>query len=226
MKVRIYHQYNYKRSEVMDFVKLVESVLKVLTDYLQYFYPGFIFLWIFQFIRGKNFKENDISIIKSIIISYLLICVSKLPLIERINQDFFLVTISIVLPYIIVLISEKEWVKIALDFIGVKTSIHDNIIDLVKGMVKNEDDRNKLALKVYMDEIGIMYYGWLRIHESDNENNNIIALSSYIRYKKAQDGQYVENMATLPNNSKNKEWVIIDGKDITRIEIATELKTK
>lgn len=210
----------------MDFVKLVESVLKVLTDYLQYFYPGFIFLWIFQFIRGKNFKENDISIIKSIIISYLLICVSKLPLIERINQDFFLVTISIVLPYIIVLISEKEWVKIALDFIGVKTSIHDNIIDLVKGMVKNEDDRNKLALKVYMDEIGIMYYGWLRIHESDNENNNIIALSSYIRYKKAQDGQYVENMATLPNNSKNKEWVIIDGKDITRIEIATELKTK
>lgn len=210
----------------MDFVELVESVLKVLTDYLQYFYPGFIFLWIFQFIRGKNFKENDISIIKSIIISYLLICVSKLPLIERINQDFFLVTISIVLPYIIVLISEKEWVKIALDFIGVKTSIHDNIIDLVKGMVKNEDDRNKLALKVYMDEIGIMYYGWLRIHESDNENNNIIALSSYIRYKKAQDGQYVENMATLPNNSKNKEWVIIDGKDITRIEIATELKTK
>lgn len=210
----------------MNFVELVESVLKVLTDYLQYFYPGFIFLWIFQFIRGKNFKENDISIIKSIIISYLLICVSKLPLIERINQDFFLVTISIVLPYIIVLISEKEWVKIALDFIGVKTSIHDNIIDLVKGMVKNEDDRNKLALKVYMDEIGIMYYGWLRIHESDNENNNIIALSSYIRYKKAQDGQYVENMATLPNNSKNKEWVIIDGKDITRIEIATELKTK
>ena len=203
----------------MDFVDIVKSVLKVLTNYLQYFYPGFIFLWVFQFIRGKTLKENEVSIIKSIVISYLLICLSKL---TTINLDTFLIFASIIFPYAIIRILESKTIKDALDFLGIKTSIHDNVIDLVNGMVENANDKNKLALKVYMDDIGIMYYGWLRIHESDNENNNVIALSSYQRYRKDDTGKYINDMI----QSSNKEWVILNGKDITRIEIATELRSK
>lgn len=48
----------------------VKDLLGVLKEYFIYIYPGIISLFIFRFANGKKFVEDKISLLKSIVISY------------------------------------------------------------------------------------------------------------------------------------------------------------
>ena len=79
-------------------------------------------------------------------------------------------------------------------------------------------------VSVYMDELGVMYDGYIRNYVKDTEHMSYLMLSQYRISKLNEDTNVYEQTfpteieGTVANVSK-KEWVILYFKDITRIEI-------
>lgn len=194
-----------------DIVKTAKDILEAMGLYFKYLYPGFLSIWIYSFINGKSLKENKNLIVKSVIISYLYnLCYSN---------DVFLIISSVLLPYIYYILLSSSWLERKLEFLRIKTSLSDNILDLIK---RKEKDTNKgIAVKLFLDDKGIMYEGKLRVNESDKEKEQIICLSGYRRYTKNEHGKY-EVKLNNDHSGDNSRWVIIKYEDVSRIEVLYE----
>lgn len=252
----------------------IKDFFELIISNFNYLYPGFITIWVFYFIRGKNLKESSNTIIKSIVISYLYI--NSLPIINSVylslltkfkinnfintSAEISLLILAIAIPYIICILISCSITKSILLLLGIKTTIYPNPLDELKHKVKKKNylsnilkllfrilkvviywihfdnfskkiwnlikipikrhidikDNEAIALCVYLDNCGILYYGWLRLHESDKEAEKTISLSGYKRYRLNTDKEYVMDMDC---SKDNKSWVILNQNDITRIEV-------
>lgn len=190
----------------MDYIKVAEEILQLLNSYLIYFIPGYISIWEYSFLKGKHINENINIIIKSIIVSYLYVKVSM-------HKDWVTIIIAFIVPYIYYLLQTFEWFDKVLKFMRINTSITDNVLDLIQN---KEKKKKAVNLKLFMDEKGIMYEGQLRVHESDNQKEQVICLSGYRRYIKNDVGKYeVKN----DYNGDKKRWVLLKYNDADRIEV-------
>ncbi|MFW2502371.1 hypothetical protein [Clostridium diolis] len=261
----------------------MEEALKFLKSNFDYLYPGFISIWIFYYIRGKNLKESSNTIVKAIVISYLYI--NSLPIMSSVylyiinkykfndnfnlNTEIWLLIISILTPFFINKMISFRIIGSILKTLDIHTAVYSNPLDelrnrsnknyylgriskrvlssrhlknlikwilnklnlmsfsknmwnklkIYKKTIRDERKKKAIALSIYLDGSGIMYYGWLKFHESDKDNEQKICLNKYIRYKLNDSKEY---RIDADYRDDEKRYIIIENKNITRIELALQ----
>lgn len=200
---------------------IIEEILILLEKYFVYIYPGFISVSVLCFAKAKKFKKNEIMFITSIVISYIYVVVYKLVRgkeVEAFNNTDYVILffLAIILPLVWNRISQTEWFEVVLRLMRVNTSVEECVWDYIRYRAKKENEG--IAVKVFLDELGIMYEGGLRYHESDSEKEQTICLSGYRRYIKV-NGKY-----EVTNNYENdaSRWVMLKANDVKRVEIMYE----
>lgn len=82
---------------VDDILKIIDSI----ATYIVYFYPGYISLYVYHFLKAKTLKDEKGTIAKSIVISFLYkICVDRFQISSEIAYHFCMIGVSTVVPYI------------------------------------------------------------------------------------------------------------------------------
>lgn len=202
--------------DVLFTEKGINDLLNVIKDYIVYVYPGFITLIIYRFIIARKVDENQYTLIKSIIISYIYVII--LAGVTKINTSHFttiyhiiLLIISCIIPIVWnCIFKSQKFIKI-LRKLKIDTDVYDNMLDSIRAIEK------EVWIRVYLDSYGIMYEGSLRKHEVDSGKAKQIVLSGYRFYRIDPDNK--EKKCILDYANKNENWVKISEKNITRMEI-------
>ena len=195
----------------------VDETLKILATYFVYLYPGFIFLWVYRFLKGLNFKETKESIIKCIVISYVLktywlkwldlfldLTVNKIfpKWIFPTSADMHpvLMLSSIVLPFVIWKLRDAKWVTSVLKIFGIGTNFRDNPLDIANHYQSGP------WIRAIMDDYGVLYEGYLRNFNNDLETGEFIMISNYMISKLNKDtNTYVQTYPVPEDEGKDKK---------------------
>ena len=209
-------------------INLVSYILQILNNYIVFVYPGWISLFVYTYLDGKKQEENLLLIIKSIIISHFYLKV--LEYILNFNLDSFqsmelshhviLLMLSITLPILFYKFLHSKFFNCIQSFLGISTRISSNPIEIA---LSKENDIP--CVNVYMDELGIMYEGFIRNYVKDTERLNYLMLSNYKLFKiKTGTNKYKQTFPLKGHNQERqinkKNWVILYFNQITRIELA------
>lgn len=207
-------------------LEFLTDILQILNNYISYIYPGLISIFVYKYLEGKKIEENSIIIIKSIAISYLyMVFLQKIiqlnlniPELPKIFPHVILLTASIVLPIVFYKIVNAKWFEKVQKWLKISTRRTSNPIEIA--LSKGEPP----WVCVYMDELGIMYEGYIRNYVKDVDRMTYLMLSQYkISKFKENTTEYEQTypasiQGTVADVSK-KDWVILYFEHITRIEI-------
>ena len=198
----------------MDVLKDNEylKLIILIADCITYFYPGIISLWAFNFFRGDTLPENKVTIIKSVVISYIYIKLIGIPVHEYgPGNHVCLILWSFLAAFALALVLRSKPFVAILEKLNIRTSFSSNLIEYALSL------EGSLRVRAYMDEYGIMYEGNLRAyeHEMTEDKNQDIMLSSYIIYKRGDNGYTRSTM----ENPDNRDWVVLQRSSINRLEI-------
>lgn len=193
-----------------DIINIMNTVFFTITNYFIYFLPGFITIWLNNFIKGIETVVNKNTIILSFLISYIYTIL--------LSSDKLIIFISIIIPFILILLRFLNSKFKILELLKIETSISHNILDHIKSL---ELDKNKgIVLKVYLNNSNVMYEGKLRVHESDKDREQLVCLSGYREYHKNNEDKYEIYKKVYEND--NSKWIIIKYDEIKIIEVAFE----
>lgn len=178
-----------------DFV----DIIVFLAQHFYYFYPGFITVMWYGFLKSRDFKESKESIVKCMIISFVYVHFllrfidwSLFALINSIFKtnlktgdckDWVLVVASVLLPYLWWRIQDSKRCRLVLNKLRIPTSIYDNPFDYAFSKEPH------VWVAAYMDDKGIMYEGYLRHYVSDLEKMQYIMISDYERHDIATEAE-------------------------------------
>lgn len=194
----------------------LKFLIDELPNYIQYFYPGYITIYLYCFFRGITLRDTKNTVIKSIAISYLYTVVLNEILKAKyasLEYNIWLIVIAVSCAYVSYMVIESESFSESLDGIYISTSTKLNEIDAMRDSLRN----NSAWLKVYLKNDDIAYEGSLRKYESEQEKRRFIMLSGYIKYRIEKNGEEKE----IRNfKFKNKEQILIYDEDIKYIESA------
>lgn len=204
----------------------ITDILQILNNYITYIYPGLISIFIYKYLEGKKFKENNIIVIKSIAISYLYIVFLQkilhlnlnIPKLTKIFPHIVLLSVSIILPIIFYKCVNAKWFENIQKWLSISTRMSSNPIEIILSKEENP------WVCVYMDELGIMYEGYIRNYVKDVDRLTYLILSQYkiSKFKentKEYEQTYPINSDGAPLNVSKADWVILYFEHITRIEI-------
>ena len=199
----------------------IKELLEIIEQYIVYVYPGFITIVLYRLAISKSVEENKNTFIKSIIISYLYtIPISYFsglsPYKFTMCQHTFLLIISVLIPIIWNKIIHIKIFKNFIRMIGIKTEIYDNLMDI---MFYKEN--GTVWVRVYLDEQKVMYEGSLRHYESDINTKHQLILTGYSQYNYNEKTHKYDEILydyTSDSASKEKQWIRILEKNITRME--------
>lgn len=204
----------------------IKDIFQILNNYFIYIYPGIISIFIYKYLEGKKCEENHILVIKSITISYLYVVFLEEVIRFNVNSPerveilphVVLLFVSIGLPFIWYKIINSKWFENIQKKMRISTRRSSNPIEIALSK------ENKLWVCVYMDDLGIMYEGYVRNYVKDVERLTYLMLSQY-RISKLKEGtnQYEQTYPASTQGRKSvvskKDWVILYFEHITRIEI-------
>lgn len=197
-----------------DFFK-IKDVISVLPLLIIYVLPGYVFISIVNFIVNKKDKEDKNLILKSLIISYIVVNIEKL-LFEFIGIQFdissagsiiFSFVFTIVIAYIYSMIADKESSNIILKKLKIARSFKSDIIADIT------DFELGMWIKVFVSSEKVIYVGKLRRFEQTTDTSYTIVLSNFILYK------YSGGDALVNYYDDDTEWVMLSLKDNYRIEL-------
>ena len=133
---------------VDDILKIIDSI----ATYIVYFYPGYISLYVYHFLKAKTLKDEKGTIAKSIVISFLYkICVDRFQISSEIAYHFCMIGVSTVVPYIAHVAQKSDALKEVFSFLDIQTSMDENEIDVL------DDGEISPWLKVYLRNDKFVY---------------------------------------------------------------------
>lgn len=177
----------------------VIKIIEVLPELIIYIVPGYIVIWMKSFILSHKQKETNDIFIKSIVLSYLLTLIS--------HNKLVLIILSIIIGYCLGRFLSSDKCSIILKGLGVNKTFHaciwEDISDLEYGMWIN----------IYLPNELIIYQGKLRKYEEKEVGQDrFIVLSNYITFD--YDSIELENC-----RNKDNRMVMVNTKNISRIEL-------
>lgn len=185
-------------------------VLDSLAKYIVYVYPGYITIYIYRFLRAKCVDGNKEIMIKSIAISFLYKLILDKALSEtEIIYHFWMIIISVVIPYIAYLAQKSDTTQRALEVLGINTRLEENEIEIL------DNGERSAWVKVYLKEDKIVYEGFLGETEMESGKRQFIILKKYRKYmldKKGHPNPYIEE------HDQDEDKVLIFYEDVKRIE--------
>jgi len=205
---------------MVDFLK-IKDIISILPLLIIYILPGYSFINVVNFIINKKQVDDKNILIKSLVISYIIINSETLLLHMRsIKLDIsssggviFTFCFSIIIAYLYSMIVQGEignmilkWLKITR---SLKTDILNDLVDFELGM----------WIKIFLSSEQVIYVGKLRRFELITDTSYSIVLSNFILYN--YSGDELVNNSTL-----DTEWVAVSVKDNYRIELVYMSKSK
>lgn len=196
-----------------DFFK-IKDIIAVLPLLIIYILPGYIFISVINFIVNKKYKEDKNIILKSLVISYIIINIETFLLglqgilfdISSAKSIIITFGVSILSAYLCAQIIDNESGNIILKKLKIARSFKSDVIADIT------DFELGMWIKVFISSEKLIYVGKIRRFEQVVDLSYIIVLSNFILYK--YSGDEVENYS-----SDNTKWVFLSLKDNYRIEL-------
>lgn len=134
------------------------------------------------------------------------------------KAHILLIIAAVIIPYVFHTLLGTSVFRKILKFMKINTNIDDNPMDVALFKEK------PLWVCAYMDELNVMYEGFVRNYVSDIERFKYIMLSQYRISRLDNDtNQYEQTYPPKVGNTRGdvskKDWVILDMSNVTRIEI-------
>lgn len=185
-------------------------VLDSLAKYIVYIYPGYITIYLYRFFRAKCADGNKEIVFKSIAISFLYKLVLDKTLSEtEITYHFWMIVISVIVPYIAYQAQKSIVVQSILEILGINTRFEENEIEIL------DNGKYSAWVKVYLKEDNIVYEGFLGETEMESGKRQFIILKKYRKYilnKSGHPKPYIEE------HEHDEDKVLIFYDDVKRIE--------
>ena len=141
----------------MDWILVL---IKNIDTLVFYFTPGYICIYLLKLFRGKGRDDNNIIIIKSLVVSYVLQLlyktVFKVNNINEIKHYIGVMLISIISSYLFYIALKMGIIDVISRFLQINRSTSSNIVD---GCI---DTKYGTWVTVYMKEDKVIYQGQMR----------------------------------------------------------------
>lgn len=192
-----------------DIIKIIETIPK----YIQYFYPGYITIYVYYFIKAKCVPDTKVIFFKALMFSYIyVISIDRANIQSELFKNFLLVILSVLVAYFGSLIIKSELTSDILKTLGIETTFWDNEIEALQGIDVGA------WLVVYLSNSDIVYEGWLHNKEMEQDRRRYISLTNFRKYLLSKDtGKPIEPYIEIHDQDIEEE-VIIFYDDIERIE--------
>lgn len=187
----------------------VIAIIEAIPQYIKFFYPGYITIYIYTFLRAEHVSDTTPTILKSLTLSYVYcVIVDALNMSTEIKFNAMLILISVVAALLMYSIVKSKKVKSFFSFFKINTAFYNNEIE----GIRNEEGT---WLVIYLKDEDIIYEGWLHLNELEEGKKQYISLTNYRKFKSDENGKstYIED-----HDSEDKEEVVIYYEDIKRIE--------
>ena len=142
----------------------------------------------------------------------------NIPMLTKIFPHVVLLIVSVILPIALYKIVNAKWFEKIQKWLKITTRRSSNPIEIA--LSKGETP----WVCVYMDELGIMYEGYIRNYVKDVDRLTYLMLSQY-KISKLKDNTneyeltYPASIQGTVSDVSKKDWVILYFEHITRIEI-------
>lgn len=190
----------------------IKFLIENMHSILLYFVPGSIFLYIFLFISSKNEQREDQFLLKSVIISYIIITIiNSICNLFNITLNnwivvIFAITLAVLSSYFISRYYMSNKFRELLRNRKINKSVHQNIWNEIVDV----DLGN--AIRLFLPSQNIVYYGTLKKYE-EKDNNYYIFINEFVSY-------YYDHNEVINNFIDKKEyWAAINIKDVARFEL-------
>lgn len=189
-----------------DILKILDS----LTKYVVYFYPGYVTIYVFYFLKTYTLSDRKEIIPKAVAISFFYkLFLDKIPISSQFGYHFLMLILSIIIPYLCYLIQQSEYFAEVLNFLNIATSFEDNEFDLL--------DKGEIGpwLIVYLKDEDVVYAGFLGDRELEEKKRKFITLRKYRKYQ-VKNGRKTKKL--LEKHDYDDEIVVIYYESIKRVE--------
>lgn len=187
------------------------TILDSIATYIIYFYPGYITLYIYYFLKAKTLQDEKGTVAKAIVLSFLYkTCVDRFLNVSDIRYHVMLILIAIIVPYIAHRLQKSSVLRNIFNALGIDISMEENEIDIL--------DTGEFSswLKVYLRDSELVYEGYLGDRELESGKKRFISLKKYRKYILDTNGKPSEPY--IEENETDDDIVIIYYDDIERIE--------
>lgn len=202
------------------------NIVDILPKLSIYLLPGVLLIKIIEYQLGISRNEDKFRFIYYILVSYILIIIGETiskfiyGYVDIYTSEFAFGTIlsSIISGYFIGLFLKSDLSLDILSFLKIYRTNNLSIFADIK------DIENGTWIKVYLNDDKIVYSGAFREYENTFEyDKTFIVLSNYISYSYAKND--IEDYVFVDERKPN-QWVAIKVKNINRIEIDYDEKSK
>lgn len=197
-------------------LKLIENIDIIIF----YFTPGYICIYLFELFRGKSSDENNIIVIKSLVLSYLIQliykAIFKVNIVKEITDYIGVVALAVIISYTFYMLIKWGIIDAISKFFKINRSTMPNIFDSCI------DIKYGTWITVYMKDDKVIYQGKVRKWESMSSRNDkdiFIVLSNYCSY-----GYNGEDLNLYEDD--NTQWALLNTKNISRIEFTYHPNSK
>lgn len=206
---------------MIDLFKL-KDLITLLPLLIIYILPGYVFISIKNFIGNINQSDDKNDILKSIVISYIiinfesLICLHVGKFILDISSPksiIFTVCFTVAIAYIYSRIMQCEFSYKLLKYLKITRSLKGDILTDIM------DFEMGMWIRVFIKPEEVIYVGKIRKFEKNGDSNYTVVLSNFILY--GYSGEEFIN-----NQDNNHDWVVVNVKDTYRIELVYNPKSK
>lgn len=195
------------------------GIIRNLTSYIIYMYPGVISIYVMNFLEAKRMKENTAYIVKIFAISYLYNIVLN-RFIDYKNCIYWynaiLIVISFIMPFLIYKIKFSKFFNFICSVLAIRTCVTGVPFELIK----NKDEQYT-CVKVYLKDSNYAYIGYMQNYEYESSSENFLILTGYKKYG-IDEKKFTEQQLEDYKASECNEKVYIKCNEVKLIEKISE----
>jgi len=191
----------------MESIAILVEQIPVL---FMYIVPGYLVLWIMGFMFSRDLNKDTNLILKSIVLSYLLITAGNC-----------FGDISAPIPRIVIIL-----IAVAVGFILSKAILSDNFIKILRWLGIKKSVRGNIFNDIIDVELGLWATVFIpndktiikgmikRYEEREDTNNSYLILSNYKQFSYTNKGTPI-----IDHAKENRFQIMINTRDISRMEL-------
>ena len=199
------------------------DIIRSLSTYVIYFYPGTISLYIMNFLEAKCLKENTAYVVKIFAISYLYNLVLGRFMDYKNSMLLYnatLIIVSFIMPLLTYKIKYSNCFSCMCSAIGIRTCMTGVPFELIKS-----SDEEYTCVKVYLKDNHYVYIGYMQNYEYERNSENFLILTGYKKYAIKEEKFKEKQLENYPADNCN-EKVYIKCDEIKVIEKISEDRAK
>lgn len=191
-----------------------EEIIKILDSlatYIVYVYPGYLSIYVYNFLKADTVKDSKGIIIKSIAISFLYkIWIDKLSITTEVYYHFVMVIVAVVIPYFCYMIQKSDGILDLFECLDIDTRFENNEIEIL--------DNGEISawIRVYLKEDNVVYEGFLGEKELEPGKRQFITLKKYSKYILNTEGR--PKKPYIEEHDSDEDMVLLFYQDVYKIE--------